>query len=165
MAAVEQQKLELATMLLRSGGTIRIRAFGTSMLPTIWPGDIILIEGSACDRLARGDVVLIKREESIVVHRLINTDYPQWSTRGDAMPQNDPPVRPGDVLGRVREIHRGTRVIIANGQVRPHQRMLAWILCHSWLCRRAALRAHSVWRDRKVHQICEGLLQQGSSAN
>jgi hypothetical protein len=88
-----------------------------------------------------------------------------WITRGDAMPQNDPPVRPGDILGRVSEIHRGTRVIITNRQVPPYQRLLAWILCHSQLCRRLALRAHSAWRDRNGHQICESLLQQGSSAN
>lgn len=159
----EEHKLELATSVLRSGGRIRIKALGTSMLPSIWPGDILLIESTLTDEFTHGDVVLVKREKSILIHRLVNKNGPQWITRGDAMPQNDPPASPADILGKVSEIRCGARVITPKGPVPLLQRMLAWMLCHSQICRRVALHIHSVWRDRSAYQTFAVPLDQSSS--
>jgi signal peptidase I len=165
-ATLEGHKLELAAMLLRSGGGIRVRAFGTSMLPTIWPGDILLIQSTFPDELAPGDVVLVKGEKSILIHRLVKSNGPDWITRGDAMTHNDPAVAPADVLGRVSRIHRGNSLLPARRQIRRLQRVLGWMLCHSQICRRVALHIHSVWCDPGAHQtFAVPLDQRGSPAN
>ena len=157
----EEHKLELATALLNSGRNIRIKALGTRMLPTIWPSDILLIESTLYDELIRGDVVLVKRENSILIHRLVKRSGLQWITRGDAMPQDDPPVASVAVLGRVSEIQRRRRVVVPKRRILPLQRVLAWVLCHSRICRTVALLAHSA-RDRSSQQIGEIPLAHGS---
>ena len=152
-SAFERHKLELATELLRAGGMIRIKARGTSMLPTIWPGDMVHIESKTGGELVVGDIVLVQQEKHVLIHRLMSTDGVQWITRGDAVPQNDPPIMPTDVLGRVTQIQRHNRAIKSTSRVMILQRALAWMLCHSQICRRFALRARSAWYGRAWLEI------------
>jgi len=161
--ALEAQKLELAVELLRSVGTIRLRALGTSMLPAIWPDDVLHIERRQPDELAAGDVVLVKLEKSVVIHRLLRNEGPQWITRGDAVAQDDPSVAPENILGRVAKIQRRDRIIECKRRIRLAQRGLAWMLCHSRICRTAALRAHSVWCERDPHEVPQVSFDPGSS--
>jgi Peptidase S24-like len=133
--AVHAQKSELVSQVLLANGTARIRALGTSMLPTIWPGDILVIEPISHDRLVHGDVIAVKTLRGIRVHRLINKDGWDWITHGDAMPQNDPAISPEQVLGRVSEIRRGQQVTIPARELRLLQRVCAWMLGHSLVCR------------------------------
>ena len=148
----EQQKLELAASLLRSGGRVRIKALGASMLPTLWPGDLLTIENHARRELSAGDIVLVLRGEHILVHRLIRSmgqGGPRWITRGDAMPQNDPPVADPDVLGRVSCIYRKNRAIAPSRQLSLLNRAVGWLLCHSASARNLALRIHW-WRQERA---------------
>lgn len=163
ITAVDEYKIELAAEILRSGGTIRIRALGTSMLPTIWPGDILQIESKPWDELAVGDVVLVKREKRVLIHRLVKNDGPYCITRGDAMPQDDPPVAAADVLGRVTKIERCNRAREPKKRVLPVQRVLAWALCRWQICRNVALRAHAVRCERGLHQTAKMLLERERS--
>jgi signal peptidase I len=147
-ATLEEHKIELAAELLRSGGRIRIRALGTSMLPTIFPGDVLQIESAPLNELAVGDVVLIKRGNRIIIHRLVSNEGEQWVTRGDAVPQDDPPVVDEEFLGRITQIDRGSRAIEPRKRV---QGVLAWVLCRWQICRNLALRAHAL-RQRSLRQ-------------
>jgi Peptidase S24-like len=144
-ATREKQKLELAKTLLRAGSTIRIRAFGTSMLPTIWPGDVLVIESASLDRLECGDVVLVNRENGVRVHRLLDKQGAHWITRGDGMAQDDPPMEPDQILGRVLEIRRRKRVLVPRRQVQLVDRLQIWLLSRSQTCCKIALLAHSVF--------------------
>jgi signal peptidase I len=159
-ATVEAHKIELAAELLRCGGRIRIRALGTSMLPTIFPGDILQIESTPQNELAVGDVVLVKREKRIVIHRLVSNESRRWVTRGDAVPQDDPPVVDEEFLGRVRRIDRGNRSIEPRKRV---QGVLAWVLCRWQICRNLALRAHALRGERSLHPVEKMSLGQGGS--
>jgi signal peptidase I len=139
--AVDQQKLELAIRALRSAGTLRIRVFGTSMLPTIWPGDVLVIESVPPDELTPGDIVFVTKGDSVRIHRLVSNVHEHCITRGDAVEQDDPAVNPADVLGKVLEIERGRGVVRPRNRVR--RSILSHILCHSQICRRLVLRVHS----------------------
>jgi len=150
--AVQGQKLELTTKVLRSRGMVRLKAFGTSMLPTIWPGDALVIKGMPSDRFASGDVVLVDTGQGIRVHRLVQKDGSHWITRGDAMPQNDPAVRCEDVLGKVLEIHRHEQTIAPDSSLPVLRRFLAAVLCRSRICRRVAQRAYLAWRTHRLHE-------------
>ena len=138
----EGHKLDLAAEVLRSGGAIRLQALGTSMLPSIWPGDILHIENKL-DEVAPGDIVLIARDRRFFIHRLIEKRRSQWITRGDSLPQNDTPVAESQVLGKVCTIHRRGGDVIPDRRVLPLVRMLAWVLSHSDSFRNVALRIHS----------------------
>ena len=53
--AREGHKLDLAVEVLRSSGAIRLQALGTSMLPSIWPGDVLLIQRRELGQVRPGD--------------------------------------------------------------------------------------------------------------
>jgi len=144
----EGHKLELATEVLAAGGTIRLQALGTSMLPSIWPGDVLSIEHKPGQEIVPGDIVLVARQSRFFVHRLIEKRNSCWITRGDSLPQNDEPATEVQVLGKVSRIHRKTGAIVPDSQVSGFGRALAWMLCHWDSFRNIALRMHSLWQRR-----------------
>jgi signal peptidase I len=144
----EAHKIKLGEDILRAGGSIRLRVLGTSMLPSVWPGDIVSVEGQAADAVACGDIVLYEADNSFFVHRVVgksgDKNQVQWITRGDSMPQADPAVPESHVLGRVFSICRGRRTITPRRSLRLFMRMAGWALCHSESLRSVALRVHSL---------------------
>jgi Peptidase S24-like len=139
-------QLNLAAQVLASGGTVRLCVRGNSMLPSLWPGDILTIE-SACPAPVIGDIVLVLHNHRPLIHRLLKKqDFDgrhQWVTRGDAVPRSDPPVESSALLGRVSAIERNRRVIVPRGRLSSATRLLAWVLCHWDRFRSVCLRMHS----------------------
>jgi hypothetical protein len=142
----EGHKLELAAEVLSSGGAIRLRALGTSMLPTIWPGDILSIERGYGQQIVPGDIVLAARHGRFFIHRLIEKNHARWITRGDALPHNDEPAAEAEVLGKVSLIHQRNGAVVPNSRVSMFARAFAGMLCHWDLSRNIALRIHSFWQ-------------------
>jgi signal peptidase I len=105
----------LAGEIVRSFGVVRLRVFGTSMVPSILPGDLISIERADVLEVSYGDVVLYSRDGRMFVHRVMahagSSDEPRLITRGDRLCYNDPPVSSTELLGRVTSIERGDRKI------------------------------------------------------
>ena len=68
-------KCELAAEVLRSFGTLRFVATGWSMLPSLWPGETLVVEGVGegkdQDRVCVGDIVLVRREGGLCAHRVV----------------------------------------------------------------------------------------------
>ena len=138
----EGYKLDLAAEVLSSGRTIRLQALGTSMLPSIWPGDVLSIEPRPVAEIVPGDVVLVARDGRFFIHRLIEKRKLTWTTRGDSLPQDDAPVAPLQVLGRVSLIHRNAGAIVPKPRLSLFNRMFASM--YGWdSFRNAALRLHS----------------------
>ena len=136
-------KLELATEVLRSGGAIRLQALGTSMLPSVWPGDVLSIAPAPGKDIVPGDIVLVARDGRFFIHRLIQKDETHWITRGDSLAQNDPPLAEAQVLGKVSLIHRTTGDIVPKPRLSVLGRALAWMVCRWDLFRNLSLRIHS----------------------
>ncbi|MFZ3371295.1 MAG: S24 family peptidase [Candidatus Sulfotelmatobacter sp.] len=67
----EDPKLGLAAEMLRRRGTIHLKAWGTSMLPSVWPGDLLTIQNAAYDEVIPGDITLVLRDNRFFVHRLV----------------------------------------------------------------------------------------------
>jgi hypothetical protein len=143
--AREVQKLELAAEVLAAGGTLRLQALGTSMLPSIWPGDVLSIEPKASREISPGDIVLVVRDGRFFVHRLIRMSESEWITRGDSLPQADEPVAEAQVLGKVSLIHRRSGAVVPERRVSLFRRALAWMLCHWDSFRNLVLRVRSMW--------------------
>ncbi len=139
---------ELVAGSLRLGNEVRVRVAGSSMVPTLWPGDELRVRALALTEPSRGDLLLFVRDGRLCTHRLVDRlDHggaAQLITRGDAAPQCDPPVAPSEILGTVASITRGGQEIpIVSSSARP---LLSFAIRHSDLIRRAALKIHSIRR-------------------
>lgn len=133
---------ELAAEVLRSFGRLRLRTTGASMLPAVWPGDVLSVRSHGAMEALPGDIVLFARGGRLVAHRVVERalcdDKIQWVTRGDSVAGNDAPVSSDELLGRVTAIERGSR------RLTPRQslacRLISWLLCQSDFCTRLVLR-------------------------
>lgn len=97
---------EISFTLLAEGKSIKIRADGYSMYPTIKPGSIIYIEALSPDLFpGPGEIVAWKRESGFVVHRLVRIikkdTHTIFFTRGDSCTREDQPVAVDQIAGRV----------------------------------------------------------------
>jgi signal peptidase I len=96
----------IGTSLLSEGTTIRIKAHGYSMYPSIRPGSLLIIEPlKVKGDPQRGEIVAIKRESGLVVHRvikiLIKDGKRYYVARGDSNARTDQPVPASMIAGRV----------------------------------------------------------------
>ena len=129
-------KCSLAAEALRRFGELRLRVSGSSMLPALWPGDLLVIRRAPLAELSRGDLVLFLRQGRFFVHRVLEVSASGLLTRGDALAAPDPPVSPQELLGRVISIWR-------NGRSAPP-------LPPGWLARSLAC---LVGRSTRVHDL------------
>jgi signal peptidase len=121
---------------------VRLRVQGESMLPALWPGDLVEIASCSLEDLRPGEIVLALREDRLFLHRLIAPCTPNgFQLRGDSMPGCDPQYPPEALLGRLMrtiEQRRGLSSAILS-------RSLGVLLCHCTAARRLALKLHG-WR-------------------
>jgi len=97
---------DLGFRLLAEGKTIRVKAEGTSMYPSIKSGSVIFIEPlkQGTEPVA-GEIIAWKRDSGIVVHRLVSSYITKhqkyYVTRGDSSIAEDEPVLPEQIAGKV----------------------------------------------------------------
>jgi signal peptidase I len=97
---------DMSVTLLSEGKTVRIKAHGYSMYPAIKPGSLILIEPlNQKGGPVPGEIVAVKRESGLVVHRVtkrIVKDGVTWLvTKGDSNSRSDKPVKIDQIAGRI----------------------------------------------------------------
>jgi len=111
---------DVGLTLLSEGKTIRIKAHGYSMYPCIKPGSLILIEPLNVRGLPReGEIISIKRENGLIVHRLskiINKNGSvSYIARGDSNAYADNPVKIDRIAGRIiRAETTGENTVLAD---------------------------------------------------
>lgn len=125
----------LAEEVVRTFGEVRLRVSGTSMVPTILPGDLVSIQRASLREISPGEVVVFLREGRFIVHRVVDrkaaaaacsSTEPCLITRGDRLRQDDTPVSALELLGRVVSIERDRRKVElpAMGSNHPILRLL-----------------------------------------
>jgi signal peptidase I len=139
---------ELVAESVRAGNAVRVRVGGSSMVPTLWPGDELQVRALGLAEPSRGELLLFVRDGRLCTHRLIgrleDAGGAQLITRGDAATMSDPPVAVSEILGTVASIGRdGREIPIASSAT---QKLLSFGIRHSDLIRRAALKIHSIRR-------------------
>lgn len=97
---------EIGTTLLAEGKTIRVKAEGCSMFPTIRPGSVIFIDPPAPDaEFLPGEIIACRRDAGFIVHRIIRSfqrdGQKYYVTRGDSSRVEDEPVTAEQIAGRV----------------------------------------------------------------
>ncbi len=144
----------LVADVLRRSGRLRVRLlvrgviYGESMLPTLWPGDVVEIESCSVEDVWPGEIVLARREDRLVLHRLVAPCTPNgFLLRGDCVPGPDPQYPPEALLGRlVRGADEGRAVsaaVLRQGFGVKWSRAVGMLFCHCGVSRRLALKLHS----------------------
>jgi hypothetical protein len=122
-------RCDLAVKALRLSGRLRLQVSGGSMLPSVWPGDILLIHLAEFSGLRTGDLLFYARNGGFVVHRVVGKNVDAVITRGDALAQDDDPVAPSRVLGKVAVIERGRARFVPKEKLTSAQRLLRSLIC------------------------------------
>jgi hypothetical protein len=106
-------KCALFAQIVSRCGYARLKALGTSMAPSILPGDTLIVERRQMPGLAIGDVAVYLRSGRLFAHRvarIVNGPDATLVTRGDAMDSDDPPVLADEIIGRVVSVVPGPRL-------------------------------------------------------
>lgn len=87
---------------------LQLRVNGDSMAPTLFSGELLHVVPPeiASGRPRIGDLIVVRRGDELVTHRLVGQRGAAWLTLGDNRRALDPPVVPEDVLGRVAAVYR-----------------------------------------------------------
>lgn len=90
--------LEVASEVAREGGEMWIVTTGKSMLPTIAPGDRVLL--SSAKSIRKGHIVLAELNGQPLLHRVVSATRGMIVTRGDSCDANDPVIPRASVVAR-----------------------------------------------------------------
>jgi Peptidase S24-like len=138
----------LAADMLRWFGEFRFIAWGSSMVPSIFPGDTLIVQRETPEGARPGDIVLFVRRARFYAHRLVDKAEEggpiRLIARGDALRGNDPPFVENEMLGRVGAVVRGRKRIELDRHPATGERLLRWIVQHSSGALKWLLRWHSV---------------------
>jgi len=136
MPDLDPVRLQLFRDVLQRFGRVRLCVSGTSMLPTLWPGDVVVVHRVDEAILQRGDVLLLQRGHRLFCHRLVrwveHDGRRHLCTRGDFLSSDDPLFPPDNLLGRVELPHRRALASLVapllRAMARISQRPIAWLV-------------------------------------
>lgn len=140
-------KCELAAEVLRSSGTLRLQVMGWSMLPSIWPGDTLVVDSVDRDGVSAGDIVLFGRDRRLFAHRVVSktSNSPeQILTRGDAMSAPDSPVSDDELLGKVSAVLRNGKCVGPRPSLNISERAVAALVRSSEIASRVVVGMRSL---------------------
>ncbi len=146
---------DLVADIARNQGQVQLNVAGASMVPTLWPGDLVTVRSCDLSELQPGSIVVFRQNERLVTHRLMRVDFARWVdsthgadgclvTRGDARSRCDKPVKASEVLGRVQSAMRNGRPV--NLQPSLWHGVLASVFRRSQVCTEIYLRLASRMR-------------------
>jgi signal peptidase len=135
---------DLVVDVANASGVVHLRVAGSSMIPILWPGDLVFVRPCDFSQLEPGMVIVFRQNERLVIHRIIRWEHGAVVTRGDARARLDGPVDREDVIGRVDEVLRNGKPVDLNGS--PRQTFTASMLRRSEVYTRLYLRCSSMLR-------------------
>lgn len=125
--------------ILESGKAVQFKPQGYSMYPVIVPGrDAVVVQKEDTAKLKRGDVVLYRRDGSIlVIHRIWRKDEKGFYMVGDNQTEIEGPLRQDQIKGKMVTLIRNGKEIDVNS-------LLYRIPCSIWLFMRPIRRPVSL---------------------
>ena len=151
--------MELSKQILQQGSTLRIKAGGTSMLPSIKDRETLLIVPADESSVSVGDVVLRLNGNSMQVHRVVKKSKSKAHekvllTKGDGLLVFDLPARKGDILGKVIEVEKPYGIIkMGSNTWKPINYLIAmYSSVTGRICQKLnSIRERSSWKSIVVH--------------
>lgn len=147
-------KCEMAREVLSVSGSLRLQVNGWSMLPSVLPGDVLIVQRAASHEVIEGDIVLFGRDSRLFAHRVIGRKFDSSNilTRGDAMTVSDPPVQEKELLGKVTFILRNGRCLEPPKTLPAPQRAVAALVRHSEFAARMVVGIHGIRQASRSKQ-------------
>jgi hypothetical protein len=159
----------LVADVLRGNGhlrqSVRLRVHGESMLPALWPGDVVEIESCSLEDIQPGEIVLALRDGRLFLHRLVQRNFAAsgepdgFVLRGDSVPVPDPLFPAEALLGRL--VRRAGEGRGDSGFSAKWSRVLGMIFCYCDVARRIALKLHSRKAPVRDLQNSESIVEAG----
>jgi signal peptidase I len=130
LAPTDAAFVDVVSDLLRRGHSVRFRASGGSMHPTIREGEAITVARARPAEIRRGEVILYRLGRGVIAHRVARIAQRPDGTlvfipRGDASQSGDQPVEELAILGRVVTVER-------NGRALDPAALRARVLAFAW---------------------------------
>ncbi len=123
-------RLGLASQVLQEFGKLSLAVYGNSMVPTIFPGEVVTVRRTAPSEVECGDIILYTRGDRFFAHRAVRRIETfgtiEWVTRGDSLYDDDPPVFERELLGAVTSIQRGGKQLSLRRTRTLSKRVAAW---------------------------------------
>ncbi len=142
------ERSALLVEALQLSGRLRLRVYGESMLPALWPGDIAEVEACCVSEVRRGDIVLAARGGRLYLHRFLgHCPDGGFVLRGDSMASPDPVFTPDAFLAKLVSAASPRRK--SGSLVLGWSRALGFIFCYCGIARRLALRWHHRWNAQQ----------------
>jgi signal peptidase I len=151
--AAGEQPAQWATAeeVLHIPGAVSLRVASCSMLPVLWPGDVIAVRRVEDRDITPGKLVVYLAKDFLVrqtvrwdpaaesmtngvvvtmftVHRAVRWERGALITRGDAIPVDDSPVQPASILGEVVAIQRRRARLVPKEQLTGAQKLFCFFL-------------------------------------
>jgi signal peptidase I len=141
-------RLDLAAEVLHRFGEVRFVALGGSMIPAIYPGDLLTVRSDSVADARRGEIVFFLLGGRPFVHR-VTRKWPErnrvvFATRGDSLPKEDSSVDASQLLGRVTRIQRRGKLVEIVVKPGPFTRAYRWAARNSPTFARLLLAVHAV---------------------
>ena len=146
--------------LLRQQGRCCLRVSGTSMLPTLWPGDLVSVKRPSASRMSVGDIVLYRRSGRFFLHRLValpDRSGGGFVARGDSMPHADSPVAVDEIVGVLEGVSHGESWLAVPSRMPVSSRLAGGLLA------RSSGLVRLVMRVRACRAFSRETLQRGES--
>jgi hypothetical protein len=140
---------EIVAEVLRSGRKVMMRLDGTSMIPAIWPRDMVEIVPCGPGDAHEGLIAVFIRQGRLIAHRIVRVERRealQFVTRGDAIAHDDPPIDACQLLGYVSAVVRDERREPVSTSPRFRAKILSSMICKSRIARRLILSAMTIYR-------------------
>lgn len=139
--------VDVVSDLLRRGHSVRFRAKGGSMHPTIREGEAITVAPVLPGAIRRGDVILYRSGKSVIAHRVARvTRLPNgglvFVPRADASGSCDGCVDEAAILGKVTSVERDGRALNPTSAIARTRAWARSVAVH--LLRRLGLRPQDV---------------------
>lgn len=140
-----EQLLPLISDQLRSGGEVRFKPRGTSMLPFLAEGrdEVILVNPPA--RLKKGDIPFYRRADGgFVLHRVVGISAKgEYTLCGDNQYIRERGIKHSQIIGVVKAVYRKGKYISAES---PFFRLWGFLWPKYRLCRSLPRRAYNKFR-------------------
>lgn len=143
---------DLVADVARASGSVQLLVAGCSMVPAFWPGDLADITPCDFSSLRAGEIIVFRRRDTLVMHRILSRSGATVTTRGDARRRPDAPVAPEYCIGKVDRVLRNGRPVSV--RLSPAQACIAWLLRHSDLATSLYLRCCSILR--RLRDLAQG---------
>lgn len=124
---MSNESKDIVEHLLRDGQSVHFRAGGPSMNPAIKDGDLVkILPVHNALRIRPGNIILFRKYDRLLLHRVIKIKGPAIFTAGDASLEGLEKAAAGDIIGKAFSVTRHNKTSALNSFWRERAGLLRY---------------------------------------